>query len=152
MYEAARIKNMTTVVKTKEGFSFLKEQKAQSRVLLVWVWWLNNVRANFSEILLFLGLKVAATASAINSLLKAKKRRNHRDSCTHSFDKHVSSDHTLPDTIVGTGYGCEHDWQSPARPWIHLCGRRQTVNRQIHLVSRSPKWYEGKIKLRKRQS
>lgn len=37
MYEAARIKNMTTVVKTKEGFSFLKEQKAQSRVLLVWV-------------------------------------------------------------------------------------------------------------------
>ena len=36
MYGAARIKNMTTMVKT-EGFSFLKEEKAQSAVLLVWV-------------------------------------------------------------------------------------------------------------------
>ena len=50
----------------------------------------------------FLGLKVAATASAINSLLKAKKRRNRGDSCTYSFNKHITSDHTLPDTVVGT--------------------------------------------------
>lgn len=140
-YGAARMNNVATVVKTKEGFSFLKEQKAQSTVLLVWVWWLNNVRANFSEILLFLGLKVAATASAINSLLKAKKRRNRRDSCTHSFHKHKWGDDTLPDTVVGTEYGCEHDRQRPARPWVCLRERRQTVSRQKHLVSRSPKWW-----------
>lgn len=36
-YGAARMNNVATVVKTKEGFSFLKEQKAQSTVLLVWV-------------------------------------------------------------------------------------------------------------------
>nr|XP_025121948.1 cryptochrome-2 isoform X3 [Bubalus bubalis] len=74
-------------------------------------------------------LRVAATASAINSLLKAKKRRNRRDSCTHPFNKHVSSDDTSPDTVVGTGYGCEHDRQGPACPWVHLRERTQTVNR-----------------------
>ena len=45
----------------------------------------------------------------------------------HSIN--VSGDDTLPDTVVGTEYGCEHDRQRPARPWVRLRERRQTVSR-----------------------
>lgn len=89
------------------------------------VWWLNSVRASFPEILLLLGLKLAATATAINSSLKAGKRRNIRDSCTHSFDKHVSSGHNLPDAVTGTGVWLSTRLAKSLSSGVHLSGRRQ---------------------------
>lgn len=65
------------------------------RALLV-LSWLNYVRASFSEILLLCGVKVAATASAINFSSKARKKR---PLCSF-INKHTPSQHSLPDTFV----------------------------------------------------
>lgn len=70
-------------------------------------WWLSNVRAHFSALLLLHGLKVAATASAISSSRKkeeARKKRNSRGSCTHSsVNTPAVFEHSLLDTVVLTG-------------------------------------------------
>lgn len=71
-------------------------------MFLLLVWCLNSVRDNFPEILLLRGFKVAAIASVFISSFKAGKRRNSRDSCTHSFDN-IPSNHNLPYTLVGIG-------------------------------------------------
>lgn len=82
----------------------VSKTRAQSWVLLVVVWWLNNARASFPEILLLRGLKVTTTASATSSSPKAGKRRSSRGGHTYSFSKHMLSDHSLPDPgMVGIG-------------------------------------------------
>ena len=94
-------------------------------------WWLSNVWASFSAILLLLGLKMTATASAINSSFKARKKRSSRDSCTHSsVNTHQVFEHSLLVTLVLIGLlgHAEHDWQRPSLLGVSWW-RRKTIDR-----------------------
>lgn len=96
------VENLTTVFETnRDSFSYLTRGP---RAGCLWFAFAGlTLSAGFPEMLRLRSLEVGARASAINSSFKAGKRRSSRDSYTHSFDKHVSTGHHLPDTVVSIG-------------------------------------------------